>query len=401
MIAKAPYATVRFLALALLVAAWPSSAQLPASGALSDSDRPLFQAEVARIEKLLATAADKNTLTYVMARTWASAKQWPETMQWLRRVADAKAGPDPSSDTVFAELRGTREFAETVAQIRKSTPPISHSHPAFSIPEGDLAPESVAYDRGRKIFYFGSLRKGKVVRCSKSGDCTSFADGLGIILGLKTFRNTLWLLNNSDRDSALIHFDLASGRIIRKYSVASGHLFNDLVITQAGDVYLTDTRAGAIWYLARDAADLVQLPGKFEAANGITVSNDGKFLYVSTFPDGISVVDVNTHAAAPIARPDDLCLAAVDGLYFHRGASPGSRSLVAIQNGFMGPRVVRLQLTSDERGIQHFDVLERRNSLFDGVTTGVVAGGDFFYMANIQDDKTSGFKPITILRLRL
>jgi hypothetical protein len=48
-----------------------------------------------------------------------------------------------------------------------------------------------------------------------------------------------------------------------------------------------------------------------------------------------------------------------------------------------------------------FDVLERRNPLFDGVTTGVVAGGDFFYMANIQDDKETGYNPITMLKLHL
>jgi hypothetical protein len=36
-----------------------------------------------------------------------------------------------------------------------------------------------------------------------------------------------------------------------------------------------------------------------------------------------------------------------------------------------------------------------------GVTTGVVAGGDFFYMANIQDDKETGYNPITMLKLHL
>jgi hypothetical protein len=53
----------------------------------------------------------------------------------------------------------------------------------------------------------------------------------------------------------------------------------------------------------------------------------------------------------------------------------------------MTPRVVHLILTHDLRAIQRFNVLERRNPLFDGITTGVVAGGGFFYMANIQDDK--------------
>jgi hypothetical protein len=39
--------------------------------------------------------------------------------------------------------------------------------------------------------------------------------------------------------------------------------------------------------------------------------------------------------------------------------------------------------------------------LFEGVTTGVIAGGEFFYMANIQDDKKTGFNPITILKVPL
>jgi hypothetical protein len=180
----------------------------------------------------------------------------------------------------------------------------------------------------------------------------------------------------------------------------SGHDFNDLAIAPGGDVYLTDTRAGVVWFLANGAAALTQLPGRFEFANGIALSPDGALLYVSTFPDGITVADLRTQVAAPITRPAKLCLATIDGLYFRRGA------LIAIQNGFMSPRVVRLPLAHDLRSIERLEVLERRNPLFEGVTTGVVVGRDFFYMANIQDnkksdDKKSGFNPITILKLHL
>jgi hypothetical protein len=94
-------------------------------------------------------------------------------------------------------------------------------------------------------------------------------------------------------------------------------------------------------------------------------------------------------------RPSALCLATIDGLYFHGG------SLIAIQNAFMTPRVVRFHLTRDLGAIERFEVLERRNPLFEGVTTGVIAGDEFYYMANIQDDKTTGFKPIKILKIRL
>jgi hypothetical protein len=108
------------LTLALSLAVWPASAQLPASGTLSDTDWPLFRAEVARIGTLLSSAPDKGTVTYEMARTWASAKQWSETMQWLRKVAGLRAGLDPSRDPIFAELRGTREFEEILARRARS-----------------------------------------------------------------------------------------------------------------------------------------------------------------------------------------------------------------------------------------------------------------------------------------
>jgi hypothetical protein len=87
--------------------------------------------------------------------------------------------------------------------------------------------------------------------------------------------------------------------------------------------------------------------------------------------------------------------ATIDGLYFYRGA------LIAIQNAFMTPRVAQFNLTRDLHTIGGFEVLERRNPLFEGVTTGVVVGDELFYMANIQDDKQSGFSPITILKLHL
>ena len=63
--------------------------------------------------------------------------------------------------------------------------------------------------------------------------------------------------------------------------------------------------------------------------------------------------------------------------------------------------MVRLHLTPDLHGIDRFEVPERRNPLFDGVTTGVIVGNEFFYMANIQDEKKTGYIPITILKLPL
>ena len=240
------------------------------------------------------------------------------------------------------------------------------------------------------------MRKGKVVRCSAKGQCRDFATGLGTLLGLKASGGSLWVLNNATDRSELIHFELASGRITGRYPVPGrGHEFNDLVLAPSGGVYLTDTPTGLVWHLAPGATELAQLPGHFNFANGIALSADGALLYVSTFPEGVTVMDLRAGSAAPLARPDGLCLANIDGLYFDHGR------LIAIQNGIMTPRVIRMTLGRDLRSVAKFEVLERRNPLFDSVTTGVVAGREFFYMANIQDDKQSGFTPITILKIHL
>lgn len=385
----------RWFLLALAVAAGTARGQLPKSASLSESDQLLFHAEIDRLEKLLTRAVDRGTVTYQLARTWAAAKQWPEALEWLRKAIELRAGFDPSRDPIFRDIRETQEFEPIRAAARAATPPVSSSRPGFKVGEGDLAPESIAYDPRDRRFYFGSMRKGKIVRCSDSGDCAPFARGLGTVLGLKVHGNGLWALNNRDKESALIHYDLPSGRMIRVYRVTgAGHNFNDLTITQGGDIYLTDTAAGAVWYLA-NGGDLKKLAGQFKFANGITVSADARTLYVSTFPDGVTVVDLKRMLAAPLRHSADLCLANIDGLYFYKGA------LVAIQNGFMTPRVVRLTLTRDLRGVDRLEVLERRNPLFEGITTGVVVGNRFFYVGNVQDEDKPAYQPIVVLTIQL
>ncbi len=380
----------------LVLLAWPGLAQLPPSTPLSGADQRAFDAEIARVEALLSSAPDKAAVEYQLARTWALGKQWPQAVEWLQKVADLKVGLDPSRDAAFAALRGTREFAAIDAEVRFATPPVYHSTPAFTIAEGDLVPESVAYDTARKRFLFGSMTKGKVIACSSTGICSDFATGLGTVLGLKVSGDSVWLVSNSENESALLHLDLASARLVRKYAVAGReHSFNDLAIAPSGEVYVTDTRAGAVWRLAKGAAELARLPGGFEGANGIAISPRGDLVYVSTFPDGITILDLKTNITMPIQRPGGLCLVMIDGLAFYRG------ELIAIQNGFMTPRVVRLKLRRDLRAIERWEILERRNPLFDGITSGVVAGGQWFYMANIQDEKKTGFLPITILKAGL
>ena len=155
-----------------LLSATGACAQLPKSGTLSARDERSFRAELSRLERLSKKTADRATVDYALARTWAAGRHWPKAMQRLR-LLDPRSGIDPSRDRVFAALRGTVEFEKIL--------------------EGDLAPESLAYDSGAKMFYFGCLRKGKVVQCSAGGICRDFLTGLSTILGLKVDGKNVWV----------------------------------------------------------------------------------------------------------------------------------------------------------------------------------------------------------------
>jgi hypothetical protein len=358
--------------------------QLPANEKLSPEDSKEFQAEVHRIEQLHETANDKCTVLYALARTWAAGGQYREAMDTLLKVETLNVGLDPTNDKIFDKLHHAAEFQDLLQRIRNHTPSITNSLLSFIIYESGFAPEGIAHANRR--FYLGSTAKHKIIECTSTGKCHTFAeDGLAGVLGLKIHAGTLWAASGGD----IFHYNISSAKLIRKYT--GGQLFNDLAINQLGDVFITDTKAEAVYWInhATDRLQPLNPAVKIEGANGIALSDDGRKLYVAGFPDGLTVIDLPSGKFRPLPHPTNLCLATIDGLAFYKN------TLIAIQNGAMTHRVARYHLTADLNAIDHFDILERRNPLFVGPTTGTIANGAFYYMANTNDD------PIRILRLNL
>lgn len=390
--------------------------QIPASQTLSPNDSKLFQAEVQRVERLLETAGDKCTVSYALARTWASGGQYREALSALQTAIDLNVGLDPSSDEIFGKLRATNEFKLLLRRVREDTPPVTNSRVAFTFDAPDLLPEGIAADPRRKRIFLGSTWRHGIIECTPTGDCRPLVkegqDGLYEILGIKADPRdgSIWAVSNAAGESGLFHYGAPSGELIRKYAVSrsggvttEAHSFNDLAISSQGDVFITDSRAGTVYWVSGTTGRLEVFDPKLkvEAPNGIALSSDDKTLYVAGYPDGITVVDIASKSSHAIGHPQDLCLGTIDGLSYFNG------SLIAIQNGVMTPRVARYRLTGDLKDIESFEVLERRNPLFDGITTGAIADGVFYFVANTQLDKAAGgrikpgaqLNPLTILRI--
>lgn len=276
------------------------------------------------------------------------------------------------------------------------------SQVAFKIEEGDLIPEGIAYDPRARIFYVGSTYKRKIVGVNEKGVARDFTgeaqDGLLGALGMKVDvkRRLLWVVSSNaggampgkglGRDclgcSAVFKYDLRAGRLVKKYVLSNQpnvHFLNDLTLNSRGDAFITDTVTGDIYLISRrkDELELFTSLGQKAFPNGVDLSGDEKHLFVAA-AGGIQVVDLRDKKARTLKLPDGASPVVIDGLYFYKG------SLIAIQPFADQRKVVRYSLDEGANAFTKVEVIEPEHPLFQQPTTGVIVGGDFYYIANSQ-----------------
>ena len=364
---------------------------------------------------------------YLAAATWVRAGKPEAAFEWLQRLWQMGSCLTPSAKS-FAAIQNDPRFKDTDAIIRAQAAKEHGATVAFTVTEKDLVPESIAYDPVEKAFYVSSLWKRKIVRVMPAGPgapavTSDFVgegeDGLDAVLGMKVdgVRRRLWAVSAAEPEmkgftpetygrSALYEYDLVSKTLVRKITLPGTftHLFNDLVIDAAGNVYVTDTESGEVHVLkAGDGALKTLVPkGPFVAPNGIALSTDGKHLYVADVAQGLFHVDPATGEVQPVDQPAGLFPAGLDGLVLHEG------SILGIMNVVSAGRVARWRLAEDGMALEEGEVLECDHPSFHQPTRGVVADGAFYFIANSQSDAitdgalaTEKLEDVVILRLPL
>lgn len=344
------------------------------------------------VERWLAVVPDSAHALFDLAAANALAGDRAKAVELLAQVIDRRLGFDPRNDRRFASLADDPGYRNVLARREALEPKVLRATVAATIGEPDLIPEGIEVDPATGRIFVGSLAKEKIVVVDAKGEARDFVkpgEGLWDILGMKAdpARRTLWVCTaageQGGRDSgkaALLGFDLGGGRLKYRYEVSADrvHLFNDLAIARNGDVYLTDSEAGAVYRLASGAKALeLFLPyGSLFYPNGIAIAPDGARLVVASASRGVSTVDLKTKAIRDIATGPTATLAGIDGLYVYGG------DLVAVQNGIGEGRVMRFKMNPAFDRVVDSEVLESRNERFDIPTTGSIAGEDFYFIAN-------------------
>lgn len=366
--------------------------------AINAAEKKDYAAAADALEKALQIAPDAHIMMRLAAvRTQQGDKR--EAIAILDRVADLNLGYDPDQDPAFAPLRDEPSYKAVLVKVAAGDPVRVRSEIAHVIPDPRFIPEGLAYNPSTQSLYVGSLNKQKIVRIERSGKISDFVPprggGIWNVLGMKvdSKRNLLWAASaasarfGQDNGAAgLFAFDVATGKLAKKYVVdakTGPHLFNDFDFAPNGDVYVTDSMRGTIYRVARDgnAAEAILPPDTFWYPNGLIVTPDGGKLLVASDTAGISIVDLRTKAISSLVHPSDISTEGIDGMYL-RG-----RSIIAVQNGLGPGRIIRYQLSPALDRVEKAEVLESRNPKFKIPTTGAIAGGQFYFIANAQVDQ--------------
>lgn len=270
---------------------------------------------------------------------------------------------------------------------------------AFTIPEKDLIPEGIAHDALTGAFYISSTYQRKIVKIDAFGRIYDFIksgqDGIWGTLGMRVDakRGHLWVVSSHTgpgmpmRDmpaeeagsSAVFKYDTEKGALIKKYQlgpVPQSHFLNDLVLHAKGDVFISDSRARAIYRITPEA-DSLALFRKLEISpNGITISDNQRYLFVALRGE-VGRITIADGELILLKKPPGLTVGA-DGLYFYHN------SLISIEPYDTVSVVNRLHLSDNYDRIEKQTVVEADHPAFNQPTTGVIVKDQLFYIANSQ-----------------
>ncbi len=348
--------------------------------------------------RMLKMVPHKPEANYYLARVQARLGNSREALESLEKALSLGYPLPGGLDRSFDVLKGSPRFIRIQTMIEDLKRPIAHSRVAFSVPEKDLLPEGIAYDPGDGAFYIGSIWKSKILKIDRRGLIHEFTaekqDGLRSVAGMRVDadRRLLWAVSFVSQPwakiapedvgwSAVFKYDLTKGRLVKKYELSgrgAGHLFNDLTISRSGHVFVTDSLRGEIYAIdpQTDRLELFYRSDEFWYTNGITMGNDERTLYLASPGNGVFRIDIPSKACRLVSHPETMTLSAIDGLYFY------DNGLIGIQPRY--DRVCRFHLNRRGDSVERLEIIEAHNPHFDFPTSGTIAGGTLYYIANSQ-----------------
>lgn len=363
-----------------------------AHAAIAAGDQKRRLALVLEIQKLL-----HNTPTALMtvALAYAANDDDDKAIAALDQLADMGQADDDllqGKDKAFARLHELPAYKAVLKKFAENEKPVSLAETAVVLPDANLLAEDIDYDPHAKSFLITSVLEKKIVRVTQGGKATDFAKSPSgwpmLAVKVNAQRNRVWATevaldgfkSVASKDwgrSAVLCFELSSGRLLRRIEGPSDSALGDMTLTREGDPIVSDGAGGGVYRLQSDSLQRLD-QGDFISPQTPAMHPDGKHAFVPDYTRGIGLLDIATKEVTWLESSGSkaYALGGVDGLYFDHGW------LILIQNGASPERVLRLQLDTTLSHIVTEQIIERATPKLGDPTHGVIVGDSLYYIAN-------------------
>lgn len=337
-----------------------------------------------------------------------------EAIKYLRDAILVNAQFDLSLEELKS-LSNQKDFEALKSLQQDLRSSIVHSDTAFTVKDRSLHLESVAAGEKDGVFYLSSIHKRKILRIDEKGNVTDFTksgqDGITSLLGIKVdeTRKVLWAcsspmpeMENFDTTSvsSVMKYDLKTGKLLARFSPDASiksSVFGDLILNKKGEVFISDTQSNTIFKVNEATKKLESYftAPEFWNIQGITFSDDERFLFIADYIKGIFRMNTQTKELIQLPKEPLVSLKAIDGLIWYQN------SLIAIQNGVVPMRVTQYFLNPSSDKITRFEIIDRAHPSFNEPTNGCISNNTLYYVANSQwggYDNKHQLKPVDQLQ---
>lgn len=379
-ITRVSVATFAFLG-ATVAASEPRWAELnrEARQAITANDYPKLSATLAELAPLMPGNV---RVAYNTAAAAAKLGDAPAALAGLDRICRMGLVFDLDADADFDALHGSAQYDAARKCMTHNQQPVTHARLWRVLNENDLLPEDIAYDPTSRRVFVSSIRKNRII--DSEGNLFVSTDWPVLALAVDDKRRTLWATigwlphcdacaANDEGKSALIAFDIDSGRTAQRIDSPVRGLFGDMTIGRAGDLYVSDGQHAALFHLAPGAKELERLdpPGELASPQQSALSSDEATLYVADYLRGIAALDLKRRTLSWLEPGAGVALSGIDGLKVF------GDSFIAVQNGTRPARIVRMSLDLERQ-----QVLEANWPGLGEPTHGTLIGDRYLFVAN-------------------
>jgi len=189
------------------------------------------------------------------------------------------------------------------------------AHKVWSSTDELKVPESVMFDAQRKILYVSNINgkplekngKGFISKLSLDGKIIQlkWIKGFNAPKGMAIKGDTLYV-SDIDRIYAI---DIEKSKIIKTINEPSAKFLNDIAVSPAGDVYVSDMKTAKIHILKNNQLEDFINVKKFQGVNGLLIKNNDLLAGSKT---GIIKIDLKTKKASLLVSVTNYGM--IDGL---------------------------------------------------------------------------------------